>query len=98
MGSGNREVGIREAKAELSKILRRVKRGESIDITERGERIARISPFRKADLTLEEQVERLEKEGILVRGKLPSRSLPNPVKLSGLSASATLRSHRDEEE
>jgi len=38
------EVGARELKSSLSRYLRRVREGESIVVTDRGEPIARIIP------------------------------------------------------
>jgi len=39
-------VGLREFKQNASAVLRRVKAGESIDVTERGQPVARIVPIR----------------------------------------------------
>jgi prevent-host-death family protein len=39
-----RSVGVRDLKARLSEYLRAVKRGESIEITERGKVVARLIP------------------------------------------------------
>jgi prevent-host-death family protein len=38
------EVGVRELKSSLSQYLKRVRKGESIVVTDRGEPIARIIP------------------------------------------------------
>lgn len=40
------EIGIRELKTHLSALLRRVKRGESLTVTDRGTPVARIVPAR----------------------------------------------------
>ena len=46
----NISVGIRQLKAELSQQLRRVRSGETIDVTDRGRVIATITPVaREAD-------------------------------------------------
>lgn len=39
-------VGVRELKQNASAVLRRVKAGESIEVTERGQPVARIVPIR----------------------------------------------------
>jgi prevent-host-death family protein len=44
MSQRNR-VGVRELRQNLSVYLRRVKAGESLDITERGEPVARLEPL-----------------------------------------------------
>lgn len=39
------EVGVREAKATLSQLLKRVAAGEEVTITRSGEPVARLVPF-----------------------------------------------------
>ena len=56
-----RQIGIRELKANLSACLREVKSGDSIVITERGKPVGRLSPM---NMTLDERL----KEG--ARSKL----------------------------
>jgi len=53
-------VGIRELKSKLSQCVRDVKRGETIVVTERGRRVARI--VREAD-SLAERVDTLRNAG-----------------------------------
>ena len=55
-----------EAKARFSEILRKVRRGESVLITYRGEEVAEIRPI-ESEESIEEKLERLEKEGVIVR-------------------------------
>ena len=38
-------IGIRELREDLSRTLRRVRRGEAVEITDRGEPVARIVPL-----------------------------------------------------
>ena len=59
-------VGTRELKNKLSEYLRRVKKGETITVTERGKVIGQLVPPTR---TLEERMEALEKAGFLIRGK-----------------------------
>jgi prevent-host-death family protein len=54
-------VGIRELKSNLSAVLRRVKSGRSVVITERGRPVGRIVP---ADTPLEEVLKEGVKEGL----------------------------------
>ncbi len=42
-----RKAGIREARQNLSVLISEVKRGEEIVITERGEPVARLTPYRQ---------------------------------------------------
>lgn len=44
--SNAKRVGIRELRQNLSKYLERVKRGETLTVTERGHEIARLVPSR----------------------------------------------------
>jgi len=56
------EVGVRELKAKLSEYLSRVERGETLDVTSRGRRVARIVPAAR-----ETTLERGLREGWLTR-------------------------------
>jgi len=63
-----RTVPLSQAKAQLSSLLRRVARGEVIVITSRGRPVARLGPPLPAELGPDsERLERLEKEGIVIR-------------------------------
>ncbi|MBL67640.1 MAG: hypothetical protein CMO74_04175 [Verrucomicrobiales bacterium] len=42
------EIGIYEAKAKLSELLRRVEAGETFTITRNGQRVADVAPSREA--------------------------------------------------
>ena len=55
-----------EAKARFSEVLRKVRGGESVFITYRGEEVAEIRPV-VHDETLRERLEKLEKKGIISR-------------------------------
>jgi prevent-host-death family protein len=44
--SGSGEVGVRELRQNLSVYLRRVKAGESLEVKERGQRVAVLAPVR----------------------------------------------------
>jgi prevent-host-death family protein len=66
-----RSIGIRELRQHASKYLKLVKQGESIEITERGEPIAMISPIPKKESVLE----RLRREGRLIPAKKPGSIL-----------------------
>lgn len=69
------EIGIRELKSHLSAFLRRVKRGESITVTDRGTPIARIVP---AGVSTEEAMMALQEAGI-VEWSGKKFSPPEPV-------------------
>jgi prevent-host-death family protein len=60
---------IYETKAKLSELLRRVKAGQDLIVTERGRPIAKIVPYQAAETeTLSERVERLKESGQIIGG------------------------------
>ena len=72
-------VSIRELKNRLSYYLRLTKRGEIVEITDRGKPIGRIVPLGSG---LEERLEAMAELGLLVRseGKLTPRTPPAHAK------------------
>ncbi len=81
----NRRVGVRELRQNLSVYLRGVKAGETLEVTERGTLVAKLSPARPAD----DPLAGLEAEGRIVRrsvldllelgAPLPARSGARPL-------------------
>ena len=59
------KVGIREAKAGLSKLLKEVRRGAEVIITVRGIPVGRIVPARGSDIPLEERLKELQGRGLI---------------------------------
>jgi prevent-host-death family protein len=62
-------ASISEAKAQLSALLDRVKAGEEVTITSRGKPVARIVPLPPEDIDWDERLDRLERQGRVVRPK-----------------------------
>jgi prevent-host-death family protein len=62
-----RSIGIRELRQNASRYLRLVREGESIEVTDRGEPIAMITPIPKKESVLE----RLRREGRLIGPEEP---------------------------
>ena len=60
-----KEVGVRELRQNLSVYLRRVLRGETLEVTDRRRAVAILAPLPKSTSILD----RLEAEGRLIRGK-----------------------------
>jgi antitoxin (DNA-binding transcriptional repressor) of toxin-antitoxin stability system len=81
-------VGIKEAKNNLSDLLRRVTSGEEVILTKRGKPIARIAKDNGNHKPARDVLLPLAQEGIAV---LPSRELRKsdltPVKVAGKSVS-----------
>jgi prevent-host-death family protein len=89
-------VGIREAKIDLSKILKRVKSGREVVITDRGHPIAKIVPLESENLPLEERVRRLEGQGLLRPvSKKNRRPLPPPLPAPEGAAQGFLQEDRN---
>jgi prevent-host-death family protein len=88
-------VGVRELRQNLSVYLRRVKAGETLEVTERGQTVARLTPQPPETLS---PLQRLIAEG---RATAPTRShknLPPPLKIEGVSVSEILQQMRDEDD
>lgn len=86
------EVSIRVLNQETSKVLARVKRGEEITLTERGEVIARIIPASAGPLDALISSGRVQPA--TVHGPAPRPTIP---KRDGLDAGTLLERLRSEE-
>jgi prevent-host-death family protein len=73
-------VGIRKAKINLSKLLKRVIRGQEVVLTDRGKPVGKIVPITIDHLSLAERIGKMEEQGLL--GPVPKGSamrLPPPL-------------------
>jgi prevent-host-death family protein len=89
-------VGVREAKMNLSKLLKRVKEGHEVVITDRGKPVGRIVGVPSKELSLIERIEQLEEHGLV--GPLPRRrstKFPPPIPASDEIAQKYLFEDRD---
>ena len=87
------QVGVRELRQEASAILRRVKAGELIEITEHGTPVARLIPIQVS------QYEAMVEAGLIIPAIKSNKGIsPNRIKItSGPSASEVLAAMRAEE-
>lgn len=88
-------VGVRELRQNLSVYLRRVKAGETLEVTEHGQTVARLAPQPPENLS---PLQRLIAEG---RATAPTgliQDLPPPIRIDGISVSEILRQMRDEDD
>jgi prevent-host-death family protein len=76
-----RQIGIREAKARLSELLRDVKLGREWVVTERGRPVARLVSASASRGDLGERLKRLEEAGVIERAS-SRRPLPPPLPLA----------------
>lgn len=83
-----RRIGIRELRQDASKYLRLVKAGETIEVTDRGEPVARLTPVPpRPKSRWDELVER----GEIIPGTQNWANLPPPVKSpTGLTSEQVL--------
>ena len=92
----NLTVGIREAKANLSKLLRMVKNGKEVVLTDRGRPVGKLVPIDKGALSLASRIKEMEDAGILeaATGKSPRR-LPPPIPVEKGMAQRLLEEDRE---
>jgi len=89
-------VGIRELRQNLSVYIRRVQRGEALQVTEHGKPVALLAPLPRADDPLAD----LLAAGRLIPASRSFDELPRPIKLppGSPSATETVLAMRDEED
>ncbi|GMU56103.1 MAG: hypothetical protein AMXMBFR33_52490 [Candidatus Xenobia bacterium] len=94
-----RRCGIREAKTNLSTLLKELRTGREIVITDRGRPVAKLVPVEADELSLEEWVADLERRGWIEPGaseKARTRPIPEPIRaVAPGRAQAILREDRD---
>jgi prevent-host-death family protein len=54
-----------EAKARLSELLARVRKGDVVTITHRGEAVAEVVPVTRRDTSIAQRIEELRRKGVL---------------------------------
>jgi len=92
-------VGIREAKMNLSKYLKQVQKGTEFIITDRGRPIGKIVPIQNEDLSLEDRIKIMVDRGVIE--KISSKRLhkiPPPIPVAENIAQKFLREDRDRNE
>jgi len=67
-------VGIREAKIHLSHLMKKVRQGMEIIITDRGKPVGKIVPMDNRGLSLAERVNGLEMRGVIEEKKIPGKT------------------------
>ncbi|MBE3590048.1 MAG: type II toxin-antitoxin system Phd/YefM family antitoxin [Firmicutes bacterium] len=89
------KIGIREAKAQLSRLIQSVReeRTEWI-ITDRGRPAAKLTPVTEDAPSLDEQIRKLEDRGELLPRVRPARKLPPPIPLEDGAAQRLLMEDR----
>ncbi len=90
-----RTIGIRDAKAQLSKVLNDIKQGGEWIITDRGRPVAKLIPVPTEELSPGDRIRRLEEQGWIEPLSDSSGALPTPLPLEGEPAQAWLKEDRD---
>ncbi|HKO15280.1 MAG TPA: type II toxin-antitoxin system prevent-host-death family antitoxin [Gemmatimonadaceae bacterium] len=92
------KVGSRELKTRLGTYLERVRRGETIIVTDRGEPVAELRPVSGSQEAADEALRKMAAEGLVTMPTRHGGLTPfKPIRLPrGVSASALIREDRDE--
>jgi prevent-host-death family protein len=93
--AGNRAIGVRDAKAQLSRLLQDVQRGGEWTITERGKPIARLVPIAAESVSLAQRIRSLEQAGIIEPVPVRRFSVPPPLPVESGLARRMLDSDRN---
>ena len=96
-------VGLREANQNFSRIMKAVRKGTEVILTDRGRPVAKITrlepPVNQADDDFDKILDQLEAEGFLERAPKRGQRMPpfKPIKIRGELITETLRRERDED-
>lgn len=89
------QVGVRELRQNLSVYLRRVKNGETLQVTERGEPVAELRPRSAPSVS---RIDQMIADGRIKPATSRPRDIPAPQELPGRPLSEILRQMRDEDQ
>ena len=90
-------IGIREARINLSKLIRDVRGGMEIIITDRGTPVAKIIPAEGKTLSLEERIKNYESCGLIEACPGPPKTVSSPIELPREYSRRCIREERDNE-
>ncbi len=90
-------IGIREARINLSKLIRDVQGGMEIIITDRGKPVAKLVTAKGHELSLEERLKNYESCGLIEPSQDQGKEIPSPVELPGDYAQRVIREDREDE-
>ena len=89
-------IGLREAKANLSRLVKEVQKGAEIILTDRGKPVAKLSPIVEGTLSFETRVAKLEDRGLLEPLGSKLIKLPPPQPQPGEKAQELLQEDRNQ--
>ncbi len=90
-------IGIREARINLSKLIRDVRDGMEIIITDRGTPVAKLVPAQGQTLSLEERIKNYESCGLIESGPEKKDVDSTPIELPREDAQSYIREDRNDE-
>lgn len=90
-------IGIREARINLSRLIRDVRGGMEIVITDRGTPVARLIPAEGTSLTVEERINNYVSCGLIESCPESNKTEPAPVELPEDYIKRLLREERHNE-
>ncbi len=88
-------VGVRELRQNLSVYLDRVKAGETLEVTEHGEPVARLTPRPMPAMSILDQ---MMADGRATPARTDHRTTPPPPRIPGRPLSEILQEMRDEDD
>lgn len=89
-------VGVRDAKVQLSRLLKLVQKGREIVLTDRGRPVGRLVPVETQALPLAERLKALEEEGIIERRRHADvKRIPSPISVPEGVAQRFLQEDRE---
>jgi prevent-host-death family protein len=88
-------VGVRELRQNLSVYLRRVKAGETLEVTEHGQPVAELRPRAARPLSV---IDRMVAEGRIAPATIDHRTLQPPPVVPGRPLSEVILEMRDEDD
>ncbi len=91
-------IGIREARINLSRLIRDVRDGMEIIITDRGIPVAKIVPADGQSLSLEERLKNFESCGLIEPGPQVKEPVGSPIELPREFTEQHIRKEGDREE
>lgn len=98
MAKRSKLIGSRELKTRLGTYLERVRRGETLVVTDRGVPVAELRPITTSDDPVEAALEKMAMEGLVTRPTNKGPMTPfKPMRLPpGVSAADAIISEREE--
>ena len=77
------EFSTIEAEARFSELLRLVRAGKTVIVSDQGESVAEFRPIKRASSTIEKRLDELERRGVLVRSTAPEQPITRVARRPG---------------